>query len=116
MKFRYIKPEDRAKIPDADFALPNRRLFPLESQEDVDNSLILIKKANITSEERELALSRLNEIAKNKGFNILQANMSKDNDLVQQLTDNILFNAETNDKFELQLADKTLVLQVLDIR
>lgn len=66
----YLSKEDREKLPKSVFGLPDKRLFPILSEDDVASAAKLLGRAKITEEERELAKKRIKSIAKKKGYSI----------------------------------------------
>lgn len=119
-EFRYIKKAERDAIPDEDFGYVNgdRRLFPIQIQDDVMAAARLIGRAKgLSDADRDAVKAKIIKIAKRKGFDIPKtwlANMSED--LAEQITENILFNAELDERFDLVVDDKVYTIQIVDIR
>ncbi len=64
IKFTYLTDEDRKKLPLEDFGDPNRRLFPLITQEDVDKAPHRVSALTNLEEVK----NRIIDIANRKGF------------------------------------------------
>lgn len=120
VEFRYIPKAERDALPSSDFGYVNgdRRLFPIVIAGDVLDAARLIGRAKgLSDDERAAVKKKIISISKKKGFDIPQswkAEMS--DDIKEQLTENILFSAETEDILEITIDNKLVTLQVLEIK